>query len=153
MLQSISGGYEKSQDIDRVVIEVNKIDQLSNFLRDSGMKDIHKMPEWIFQDTMNYIIRDKIKNAPNLQLEEMNAFMRIADMEMSNFNMDLRKGQQGFEISMIDEAFVPPGSKSQAIEYNNFALTIIQKSNESKSKKRIWRQKIIWRQANYANYA
>ena len=140
MLQSISGGYEKSQDIDRVEISVEKIDKLSNFLRDSGMKDMHRMPEWIFQDTMNYIIRDKIKNAPNLQLEEMNAFMRIADMEMSNFNMDLRKGQQGFEISMIDEAFVPPGSKSQAIEYNNFALTIIQKSNgliKSAGKKKV----------------
>ena len=37
------------------------------------------------------IIRDKIKNAPNLQLEEMNAFMRIADMEMSNFNMNHSK--------------------------------------------------------------
>ena len=37
------------------------------------------------------------------------------------------------------------------IFYRNNA--IIQKSNESKSKKRIWRQKLIWRQANYANYA
>ena len=140
MLQSISGGYEKSQDVDRVKISVEKIDQLSNFLSESGIKDIHRMPEWIFQDTMNYIIRDKIKNAPNLQIEEMNSFMKIADMEMSNFNMDLKAGQQGFEISMIDEAFVPPGSKSQAIEYNNFALTIIQKSDgliKSAGKKKV----------------
>ena len=140
MLQSISGGYEKSQDIDRVVIERDAVRKLEGFLENSGMKDIHKMPEWIFQDTMNYIIRDKIKNAPNLQLEEMNAFMRIADMEMSNFNMNLKEGQQGFEISMIDAGFVPPGSKSQAIEYNNFALTLIQKSNgliKSAGKKKV----------------
>ena len=143
MLQSISGGYEKSQDIDRVTVERDAVKKLEGFLDNSGVKSIgsrERVPEWIFQDTMNYIIRDKIKNAPNLQLEEMNSFMRIADMEMSNFNMDLKKGQQGFEISMIDEAFVPPGSKSQAIEYNNFALTIIQKSDgliKSAGKKKV----------------
>ena len=143
MLQSMMGGYEKSQDIDRVTVERDNVEKLASFLSNNGIDGIgskQKLPEWIFQDTMNYIIRDKIKNAPNLQLEEMNAFMRIADMEMANFNMDLKKGQQGFEISMIDEAFVPSGFKSQAIEYNNFALEIIQKSNgliESAGRKKV----------------
>ena len=139
MLQSISGGYEKSQDVDRVTVDRDNVEKLSGFLEKSGMS-VTELPEWIFQDTMNYIIRDKIKNAPNLQIEEMNAFMRIADMEMSNFNMDLKAGQQGFEISLIDEAFVPSGSKAQAIEYNNFATTIIQKSDgliKSAGKKKV----------------
>ena len=129
MLQSISGGYEKSQSKDRIEVKSEQVESLLNFLKDSGMERIDQMKEWIFQDTMNYIIRDKIRNAPNLQVAEMNAFFNISEVGMANFNLDLKAGQQGFEIFMIDEAFVPNGQQSMAVEYNNFALDIIQKSN------------------------
>ena len=47
----------------------------------------------------------------------------------------------------------PKPPRFARIQYFLSLYAIVQKSNESKSKKRIWRRKIIWRQANYANYA
>ena len=47
----------------------------------------------------------------------------------------------------------PKAPISAIIQYLLSLYAIVQKRNESKSKKRIWRRKIIWRQAKYANYA
>ncbi|MBC8442836.1 MAG: hypothetical protein H8D80_01465, partial [Proteobacteria bacterium] len=126
MLQSISGGYEKSQDVDSVKIKAEKVEELLGFLKRNGL-DIENMPSWLHEDTMTFIMRDKIGKS-NLLVEEMDAFHRTSESGMAEFDFSLKKGSQGFRMSLIDESFVPEGSKSQASEYNTWARNMIKKS-------------------------
>lgn len=126
MLQSISGGYEKSQDVDRVNIDSQKAEELLGFLSKNGL-DIESMPPWLHEDTMNFILRDKIGKS-GLRVDEISAFMSITESGMSEFNTDMKSGVQGFKMSLIDENFVQHGYKDQAIEYNLWVRGLIKKS-------------------------
>ena len=127
MLQSVTGGYERSEGVDTKHVKAENVEKLFGFLEGSGLKDVHKMKEWVHQLTINHIIRDKIGKS-NLEMNEMNAFFEISEAGMADFNLDMKAGRQGFEIKLIDEAFVPEAVIDVAVEYNDFARKIIAKS-------------------------
>tara|TARA_R110002073_G_scaffold45376_4_gene125138 strand:- start:3038 stop:11632 length:8595 start_codon:yes stop_codon:yes gene_type:complete len=126
-LQSVTGGYERSEGVDVKTISIENAEKLIGFISKQGLIDIHKLSEHVHQETVNYIIRDKIGSS-NLQMYEMSTFFKISEAGMANFNLDMKSGRQGFEIKLIDLAFVPENVKEQANEYNDFARKIIQKS-------------------------
>ena len=127
MLESVTGGYERSEGVDTKHVKAENVEKLFGFLEGSGLKDVHKMKEWVHQLTINHIIRDKIGKS-NLEMNEMNAFFEISEAGMADFNLDMKAGRQGFEIKLIDEAFVPEAVIDVAVEYNDFARKIIAKS-------------------------
>lgn len=126
-LQSVTGGYERSEGVDPKKITIENAEKLIGFISKQGLIDIHKLSEHVHQETINFIIRDKIGSS-NLQMYEMSAFFKISEAGMASFNLDMKSGRQGFDIKLLDEAFVPENLKSEANDYNNFARQIIQKS-------------------------
>jgi len=127
MLQSVTGGYKRSEAVDTIYPKVEDVEKLLGFLEGAGLKEIHKMSDWTHQTTMNFIIRDKIGKS-DLEMSEMTAFFEISETGMADFNLDMKSGRQGFEIKLIDLAFVPEAAKESAIEYNDFVRKIIAKS-------------------------
>lgn len=125
MLQSISGGYRVSRDVDRKTIPVEKVEGLIGFLK-PGL-DIEKMPSWMHEEAMNFIIRDKIGKS-NLRTDEVSAFMNLAESGMSEFRFDMKGESQGFKLALIDENFVPDGLGTHASEYNSWVRDVAGKS-------------------------
>ena len=125
MLQSISGGYRVSKDVDRTVIPVDNVEGLLNFLKPSI--DIERMPSWMHEEAMNFIIRDKIGKS-NLRTDEVSAFMNLAETGMSEFRFDMKGDTQGFKLALIDENFVPSGLDTHASEYNSWVRDIVDRS-------------------------
>ena len=126
-LQSVTGGYERSEGVDIKKIEIADAEKLIGFISEAGLKDVHNSYDWMHQETINFIIRDKIGSS-NLQMHEMTAFFEIAEAGMANFNLDMKSGRQGFDIKLIDESVVPEHLKSVSGEYNDFVRKIIARS-------------------------
>ena len=126
-LQSVTGGYERSEGVDKKPIEIADAEKLIGFISGAGLKDISNTYDWMHQETINFIIRDKIGSS-NLEMQEMTAFFEIAEAGMANFNLDMKSGRQGFDIKLLDTTLVPESVMDAAIEYNDFVRKIIAKS-------------------------
>jgi len=126
-LQSVTGGYERSEGVDKKTIEIADAEKLIGFISGAGLKDISNTYDWMHQETINFIIRDKIGSS-NLEMHEMTAFFEISEAGMANFNLDMKSGRQGFDIKLLDTTLVPESVMDAAIEYNDFVRKIIAKS-------------------------
>jgi len=131
-IQRISAPFKRSPEKGEVKIDVDKIDRLVDFLADSGMRNIHEMSPWIYETTIDYIMKDAVARAEKLSLAEIKSFYMIEDMGMANFDLSLKGGNIGYEINLIDAKFsnqLGSNSRKDITDYNLFANKLIKKGD------------------------
>jgi hypothetical protein len=129
-MQAVAGGYNRVQDAPnaKVTITQDKIESLLSHLKENQGLDIQEIPSWLHEKTMNFILRDKIQGA-SITETEITSIFDLSEYGLAHIGMQLRGGKEGFQISLMDEAFIPASRKSEVMKYNSFVRQLVTKSN------------------------
>ena len=133
-IQKITGNY-KIDKTQTTTIDNKDINSLKRKLSDYGY-DESRMPQWLHRHITDFALREKIEDAPNLTLKDMDIVMNLAEMQLADVNLDSKGNKDGsFVVTLLDtnvfnnQVDKPIVTKKEVEEHNERLIGIANRSN------------------------